>query len=154
MTVLKYGNVLMRATRCPKCRTESFIDDDGRTSCCSIEAYEREKGRIRLVCGPRLRRSRPSVQRQRECLDKQNGKCFYCANDFGMFVEAGGIAKRLTPCWDHFVPYSYSANNSDANFVAACQVCNGIKTNLVFEHEEDARAFVRQRWARKGIRIL
>jgi 5-methylcytosine-specific restriction endonuclease McrA len=45
--------------------------------------------------------------------------------------------------WDHVVPFSYSQNNYAYNFVAACQICNGIKGSQMFKTLEEARIHIR-----------
>ena len=59
----------------------------------------------------------------------------------------------LRVVWDHLEPYCYKANNDDSNFVAACHICNGIKTDLCFRYVEDARKYIRERIEVKGYRI-
>jgi len=39
------------------------------------------------------------------------------------------------------VPFSYSQNNYRYNFVAACQICNGLKGSSMFATVEEARAY-------------
>ena len=45
------------------------------------------------------------------------------------------------PCGDHFVPFSWSGSTVVANLVAACQICNHIKGDRMFEDLNEA-----QRW--------
>lgn len=52
--------------------------------------------------------------------------------------------------WDHFVPFAYGRTNASANWVAACHVCNGIKSCRVFDTVLEAQEYIRERWAAKG----
>ncbi len=56
----------------------------------------------------------------------------------------------LKVCWDHRIPFAYSQDNRALNFVAACQICNGIKSSLMFERLEDARGYIYRRLQKKG----
>ena len=84
---------------------------------------------------------------------EQGGCCFYCGLPFGEYVYRRGRLVLLGVQYDHVVPYSWEHNNSSNNLVAACQVCNGIKSNLMFETIEDAQSYVLARWTQKGYRL-
>ena len=56
--------------------------------------------------------------------------------------------------WDHFVPYSYSYNNKKVNFVAACHVCNGIKSNKMFDTVKEIKDYVSYQRKKKGYKTL
>lgn len=102
-------------------------------------------------------------------LEDQDYRCFYCFRRFGstvfrdrtkghrlatrVFGESVGFEPnriRLQLNWDHLIPWDYSRNNQNRNFVAACHVCNGIKRDLIFDTEAEARLYVAQRWTEKG----
>ena len=151
-TWARYGNVLLKTTVCPDCKAESIVLD-GEISCCGLPA-DVQADREKIVVAPRFKRNRPSLARQREILEAQGNRCLYCENEFGTLVAVRGVMRRLGVAWDHLVPFSYSANNRDENFAAACGLCNGVKSNRVFETIEDARAFVKREWFRKEYRVL
>lgn len=54
--------------------------------------------------------------------------------------------------WDHVDPWVYSLNNKDQNFVAACQICNGIKSSMIFNSVEEARVYIQGARKTKGYR--
>lgn len=54
--------------------------------------------------------------------------------------------------WEHLSPYSRSFNNGDDNFVAACQECNAIKYDNVFQTLDEAAKYVRKRRREKGLK--
>lgn len=156
---LRYGNVNIRAAKCPACGVESFVEPGalgGDVSACCGEAIEPVAGpnRVRVVAGAGSKRKKPPLSVRLAVLESQDNRCLYCRNHFGTAVEVKGIMRHLIAVWDHFVPFSYSADNGGRNFVAACQLCNGLKSNRVFEHQEDATAFILRGWERKGYRVL
>ncbi|TLZ87260.1 MAG: hypothetical protein E6K00_05760 [Methanobacteriota archaeon] len=71
---------------------------------------------------------------------------------FNSAVERKGRLIYLKVNWDHFVPFAYSQNNYAYNFVAACQICNGIKGSSTFRTLEEARVYVMAIRTLKGIR--
>jgi hypothetical protein len=147
----RYGNVRMKVARCRDCETESFVID-GLLACCGV-SVEVNATREKVIVPPVGNRCRPSGQRQLEILQEQRNRCLYCENEFGTVAEIRGRTQRLGVAWDHFVPLSFSGNNRDENFVAACGPCNNLKTNRVFETVVEARAFVLRLWMRKGYRV-
>jgi 5-methylcytosine-specific restriction endonuclease McrA len=94
-----------------------------------------------------LRRKQPSPTERREILQEQGGCCAYCDVPFGGQRRYHGRLRRLSLVWDHFVPWSMMRNNEARNFVASCSLCNGIKTNCVFDSIEDVRAYVEKAYA-------
>ena len=52
--------------------------------------------------------------------------------------------------WDHQLPYAFSQNNATSNFVAACHVCNGIKSDRLFKTVEEAQLYLAQKRKQKG----
>jgi hypothetical protein len=41
-------------------------------------------------------------------------------------------------------------DNRSINFVAACSICNGLKSSMMFQTEEEARVYIYEAWQRKG----
>jgi hypothetical protein len=52
--------------------------------------------------------------------------------------------------WDHQLPYAFSQNNATSNFVAACHVCNGIKSDRLFKTIEEAQVYLASKRKQKG----
>jgi hypothetical protein len=48
------------------------------------------------------------------------------------------------------VPYAYSQDNGTPNFVAACHVCNGLKSAKMFRTIDEARGYLASKRAAKG----
>lgn len=115
------------------------------------EAYLAIYGRP--VSGAAERRS-PTARDRRIAFRKQDGKCLYCDERIGNFVDRRGKAVRLRPNFDHFIPFAYSAANRSSNWVLACHLCNAIKTCKVFDTVGEAQRYVQARRVELGIRLL
>lgn len=90
------------------------------------------------------RRSQHKKPSQYQCdiiLKRQDNKCLYCGTPF--IYEA--------PHFDHFIPLSFLRRSSLENFVAACQLCNNIKSDKVFDSLEDVRKHIRVRRIGRGL---
>ena len=147
---VQYGNTVLKTTYCPECHRDSFVID-GRLKCCDMPIGEIPATRIRVASVARAKRRKPSKPDQVEILEIQNNECFYCRIPFGSLIERTATKSIVTTvCWDHYVPYSFSHNNRVANFVASCQICNGIKSSLMFDTPEDARAYIMKQRRLKG----
>lgn len=150
-----YGNTKIYRTKCPLCDEVSFVLD-GYTVCC--ETPIGRPGRImpKRETQPQYKRQRPPRADQIEILAQQDDACFYCGRNFGEWAERIGNGKyrleQLFATWDHWEPYCHSADNRTENFVAACQVCNAYKSNLIFDNHEDARQVLLRKWSKNGWR--
>jgi len=89
-----------------------------------------------------FKRKYPSLKRQKELLDKQNNQCLYCNKPFGTPYTRNGVLAFTTVHWDHLVPYAYSQTSKDLDFVASCNICNFIKSDMVFETIEEVFRYV------------
>lgn len=91
-------------------------------------------------------RRRPSTRVQVGLLVDQDNRCLYCGHRFGdLVVRKGNDWVWLEVAWDHFVPYAYSEANPDDGWVAACQLCNAYKSDLIFVGVVDVRRHVMDR---------
>jgi hypothetical protein len=102
------------------------------------------------VSQPEQRRRRPSSEFMEVQLQAQRGRCFYCRREFGAMVWRGKRLRVLRLEWEHRVPYAFNQNNQPSNFVAACHVCNGLKSSHCFDSDEEARAYLDAAWKEKG----
>lgn len=149
-----YGTTKMLRGYCPVCKAMALIVGD-EYQCCDTKIPRDfnglDKSPKRMVEAEQVRR-RPSKQAIRTMLEKQENKCAYCEIAFGTpFIHPRTGKLRLTKvCYDHFIPYAYSQDNRDINFVCACSACNGIKSDKIFKTIEEARDYVRYRRAKKG----
>ena len=136
-----YGNVAMQREYCVHCRGYAFVAD-GKLNCCGT-ASDFDSSRVKRMSLAQDRRRGPNAEEQRIILELQGNRCLYCEQTFGTPVMKRNRLIYLKVNWDHFVPFSYSQNNYGYNFVAACQICNGIKSSHMFKTLEEARIYVR-----------
>lgn len=143
-----YGNVTILRGYCRECSSYAFILE-GKYVCCDKSAQELERGRKRMSDCPLKRAALPRWQQER-ILSIQQHRCFYCAHLFGAHVYRHSRELVLRITWDHINPYTYSLDNREQNYVAACHVCNGLKSALVFGGVDEARSYLSERWKEKG----
>lgn len=139
----QYGSVQMTKAVCPRCGKEALALG-GVTACCDAASTTDPQGVSRKV-GDIVPRGRPTIERQRQALAEQGHLCFWCLQPFGQLEWRKRRLVVLRPVWDHLSPYVYSQDNHDDNFVASCQVCNGIKHAKMFDSVEACRAYIRVR---------
>lgn len=147
-----YGNTGLKRAYCRECDREAFVLG-GVLQCCESR-LERPASGYHQESPPVGRRRIPPKDDQDAQLCAQDDRCFYCRNRFGELIQVYDRPVKLRPCWDHLVPYSYSQNNHTYNFVAACQLCNGIKAAKMFDTVEEAVEYVAAGWQRKGYESL
>lgn len=143
-----YGNTALKRQRCGKCRTTAIVLD-GEIQCCGRKVEEKART-YRQMSPPVFKRRTPSQQEQLRILSEQDNRCLYCGLHFGTKMFRGAKILELAVRWDHYIPFSVTANNSAQNFVAACQVCNGIKSSRIFESLEEARKHIFRQREKKG----
>ena len=89
----------------------------------------------------------PAAVRDRLMIE-QNDCCFYCGRKIGAKFRHKGADGRLRRAWDHFKPYAYVAGSGgNENWILACHVCNGIKSDRLFKTPEEAKLFLREELA-------
>lgn len=99
---------------------------------------------------PQEVRRRPSFKVQARLLDQYRYRCAYCTHPFGTLVYRGASERLTTLEWDHLVPYALAGRNHEDNWVSACNVCNGIKSDHVYADLTEARDAILTRWTEKG----
>jgi 5-methylcytosine-specific restriction endonuclease McrA len=143
-----YGNVILPKAYCDNCERTALVRD-GRLQCCDKEIDEIPEYYKREIEPEQKRHLPPKKDRDKQ-LEEQDYRCFYCLRRFDSTVFRKTRAVKLKYVWDHMLPYAFSQNNSATNFVAACQVCNGLKSDMCFKTLDDARLFLNTRWIEKG----
>lgn len=135
-------------------------------TCCGGIAESADKEKTRNMVHGKVVRKRPPKQTQSLILTKQGNACGYCRHEFGsyymrtkrmvrgMYCTQSSQMQKLRVYWDHFVPYAYLQSNPTNNWVAACQVCNGIKGSKTFETFEEVNAYVNKRIEDKKITFI
>lgn len=144
-----YGNVSIPRAYCPDCQHYAFVLH-GRLNCCERVLQQlKPKKFIRLSSPYNGRRLPPQAERDL-VLSNQDGRCFYCEALFGDEGYRNNTPIRINMAWDHQVPFAYSQDNHMYNFVAACQVCNGIKSSMIFQTVDEAKVYLALRREEKG----
>lgn len=150
--VAMYGSLKLYRAYCRSCQDYAIIRS-GKLLCCDTEVGGKASyGKVMSkACGER---KKPGKDLQISILSKQQNKCLYCSYPFGTqyWDEKYKKIRELTPCWDHRIPFSYLQDNPDSNWVAACYMCNGIKSNMMFQTTQEAIDYVQHRRAKKGIK--
>ncbi len=146
-----YGQVAIPRMFCEACQGTAFVLDN-RLACCNKAMPNLDCHRRVRVSDVAMGRSGPSKKWREFILKMQEHRCYYCNRLFGGRVYRGTKEIRLKLHWDHVNPYVYSLNNRDQNFVAACHVCNGIKSAFVFNRLEEVLTYVQGKWEEKGYR--
>jgi hypothetical protein len=82
---------------------------------------------------------RPNTKERARILTEQNARCIYCGLPLLYAIRKKGKIIITHLEWDHFIPYAYNYNSQ---FVCACNVCNRIKHDKIFDSIEDARKFI------------
>ena len=154
MAVLKdsylemYGSVMLERSYCPHCQGMTIVKNDTYV-CCGKPI--KDIGNIyysrSAETGPR---HKPTRRERFEILKAQDYCCFYCHQEFHSVHTHHAKPLKLKIHWDHRIPYAYSGDNQASNFVAACQVCNGIKSAHIFTTAEEAQSFLAKRRRQLG----
>lgn len=143
-----YGNTALVRGFCDDCGSMAIIRDE-KFLCCDAPVKANPQ-KVRREVEPEQRRRLPKRANQRLILAEQDYRCVYCEHAFGSTVYRRGKAVVLRVHWDHDIPYSYSQNNPSWNFVAACHVCNLLKSDFIFRDLDDARLYLRTKRIERG----
>lgn len=72
---------------------------------------------------------------------KQNGKCYWCSGPlFGWYISRGKL-RTISVHLDHVIPYSFTLSHY-VKQVVACNICNQIKNDKMFDSEEACRMYI------------
>ena len=143
-----YGNVRIPRIWCSECKGMTLVINDVK-QCCD-EGLKAQYDKKKIICEVTNKRRIPKYKEQQRILEIQQNKCLYCNKEFGTPYFRNGKLSFLKLHFDHLVPYAYSRNNK-MNFVAACNVCNGLKSSKVFETVEEVFYYVEYNRKKKGI---
>lgn len=146
-----YGNIAIPRAYCSDCGSMAFVLD-GKLACCDTRVGPVKPTKIRRIIEPELVRRTPPVGIKKQILEAQNHSCFYCERRFGSHIIYKNKERVLALRWDHIVPWIFSQDNRPENFIAACQICNGVKLARMFDSVEDLRLYVLHEIERKGFK--
>lgn len=152
-----YGNVALIRGYCQDCKTTCIILDNIK-QCCegatrNVNIYNLP---VKRVVEPEFCRKRLLKSERDAIIREQNFRCIYCDKYFGSIYEKKGKdgVHKTRIHFDHFIPFIHSANNKKYNIVASCNICNGLKSDKMFNNIDEVRIYVLQRIEEKGIIFL
>ncbi len=143
-----YGNAKIVRVYCAQCDGFALVIG-GKKACCGAPPEEDQPESAHRMSEPEDQRRRPPLADQRQILEDQEGRCFYCEREPGSWIWFRGKMRRVQTHWDHLMPYSFAQNNATQNFVAACAWCNLWKHSHVFQTVEEAQVAMRAIWDEK-----
>lgn len=146
--VALYGNVALERGYCKSCQSMALIKN-GKFACCDTPVND-TPSKFERQSEPLFARKTPSKHHKDRILEQQEHRCFYCGVAFDTYRYRDGLPVLIRVHWDHQLPFTYSQNNRTENFVAACQVCNGIKSSHLFQTVEEAQVYIAGRRKAKG----
>jgi hypothetical protein len=83
----------------------------------------------------------------------QGNRCFFCDRQFGTFIQKHSAKPEPLRIEDeHFIPRKLPGARNEHNRHAVCQICNGLKSDLVFDTEEQCRTWLADAWQLNGYR--
>jgi len=148
---VRYGGIGLIRSFCDQCDGMAFVKA-GSFQCCGQLVDELKVTRT-VREGPGKVGKNPGgrkipVKERLRILRNQNWLCIYCLLPF-QFAEIRDTKRKayriLRVTWDHFTPWVYAQSNH-VDFVAACQICNGIKSSSLFNSMEEARSYISEKW--------
>lgn len=142
-----YGKVAILKSYCSECEGFAFVID-GVLACCDTP-LDSTPTHFKRESEPVRNRRKPSLKVRQAKLQEQNYRCFYCERHLESIVYKKGKQVRLRVHYDHQVPFAYIKSNDADNFVAACHVCNGIKSDLCFQSLAEAKIYIESQWHKK-----
>jgi hypothetical protein len=97
---------------------------------------------------PRRTRNRQKILNAK--IIEQAGRCHYCYQDIGSIINYRGKEVVLTATLDHRIPFAYCQAHFKDNYVMACQICNAIKADKVFDTEDKLIEYIFEVWERRS----
>lgn len=140
-----YGTVKVKRIRCQRCKCWTIIAKDGLKLCCNEKSEEEVTSFRGMIEAYQKRKPMPRKAKLR-MLEKFNHSCCYCERVFGTYVNIKNKVKLIRVNWDHKIPFSYSYNNQEENYLPACSFCNAWKGNKIFQSMEGVKIYVAEKW--------
>ena len=155
-----YGSVAMLRMKCPSCG-DTALCIDRIMQCCDHKIPAGDESvrvtSLKRECTTQSSRAYISAKKKREILEAQDGACIYCGVNLDEYEWSSKSNRhhKTRVHYDHFVPWSYSGDNTDVNMYASCSRCNLVKGSKIFDTLEAARAYiVAHRQAEGGVRVI
>ncbi len=146
-----YGSVILMKAKCPACGSLSIVLD-GKSACCDVALEAPDRYRTKREGEGEDRRSRIPQSLREEIIRSQGFRCIYCMQrlDGAAFNKFRNKTVALRIHIDHFICWKFSRDNSYENLLAACHICNGIKSDYLFENFLECQDFILHRRAARG----
>jgi hypothetical protein len=146
-----YGRTGLFRMACPECGLKGLVRE-GKTLCCNARIDRPQSFKKKREVEGAAKRDRLPIIEKRRILEEQDHCCIYCGNKFNEPIWHPGRRKVVISkiSFDHLVCWNFSQNTRAENMVAACSLCNGIKSDKLFENIEQARAYIIDQRQRKG----
>lgn len=146
-----YGRIRLKRVFCEECECMAFIIDNLK-QCCEQKYLDEPKRFYRMANSfSKRRKAQISLAKLAEM---QNNICPYCNKEFGYLYYKRGKIIKTSIVRDHMSPHCFSADNNIKNIIACCDLCNKIKSDLIFENLDSLRSFLEKKRKKKGIEIL
>lgn len=149
--LLQFGNTAIQSAYCPNCDGIYFVID-GILQCCGAPYKSFQRKGIKVM-SPAYMKRKVDIQIKKKLYKQQEGFCFYCGREIGYYYTKHGKVYQTTVHYDHVVPFASSYNNHFDNLVAACSVCNSLKSDKMFKNMEQLRSYLHETTKAKGIKI-
>lgn len=148
-----FGNICIVSAWCADCEDEALVIQN-EFSCCGLPYEQKPISKYVRESEPVQKRKKISKSTKDAILKNQNFKCFYCERHFGKSVFKGNKEIILKINYDHKIPFVYNQNNFNSNMVAACHICNSLKSSMIFNSIESAQVYLKTKWDEKNITDL
>ncbi len=147
-----YGTVKMIRRKCDRCQDVALVLGNGKMACCGmpIEDEHEIPSEIKRWTEAGARRKQPPPQIRQQLMQEFGNACAYCLRSFGSMAWYKSKRRRISLVWDHVVPWKYSSNSRDGNFLPACSICNSIKRDLMFLTIGEVQSHVQEAWSHRG----
>lgn len=146
-----YGNTSMERMFCADCQSMTLVVGGNKLCCDSPMGSIQQNDTVEMIVSPHFQRRSLKRKERDLILEEQENNCFWCGREFGTIYTRGPKVYMTKIHFDHLIPYVYSANNHSRNIVAACNLCNLTKGSRVFRTVEEARSYIMQKLASKGV---
>lgn len=141
--VALYGNTVINRTYCEQCQQWSIVI--GRRKVCCNEIEREVPTCTKRLSEPEERRVALPAYTKEKLLMLYDYSCAYCCKSYGAIVLYKNEPTMVTLSWDHAVPFSFSYDNRPTNYLPACQICNAVKGNKMFNTIEEVQEYVQAR---------
>lgn len=145
-----YENTYLERIYCYHYHCMTIVIDKTK-QCCSRIIDCNIDDKIEYMTQPKQKRKNLTKEEKEEILAIQDYRCKYCGRKFNTiyYDKKRKQTLNLLIHYDHKIPFSYSFNNKKYNMVAACNLCNSVKYNKVFDSIDLIREYINKKLDKK-----